>query len=63
MSVNQLSTGPASFFYPWKKLSETMRATGCAVLSLPPSPTLFRAASEPVKEKRRRGRETEEQKG
>ena len=31
--------------YPWKVLSQTMRLTGCAVLSLPPSPTLFRTAS------------------
>lgn len=31
---------------PWKVLSETMRVTGCAVLSLPPSSTLFRTASQ-----------------
>lgn len=46
--------------YPWKALSETMRVTGRAVLSLPPSPNLFRIAPQWVRKKRREATELKE---
>lgn len=61
-SENKLShaTGPLLLHasYPWKVLSETMQLRGHAVLSLPPSLTLFRTALHGVRKRKGGGKDT-----